>query len=183
MADDIKELLGKAAQLKSSQFDSGSDLILVLLLAFLESLGFRSPGDGASPRLPDAWKSGDEAYAFKLRHPQSSFTFLIKGLVLGKQLVVHGLAEEVRVSAVNEASGLTPNIFPKKDGKLHSLDIALDSVIQSGTRWPMEDVTAGSLLTAFVSEETLRELLYQFKIKIVQKLIPGLNKPGYEVAK
>lgn len=64
------------------------------------------------------------------------------------------------------------------------MDIALDSVIQQGTIWPpAENATPDTLLSAFVSEESLQELLYQFKIKIIQKLIPGLNKPGYEESK
>jgi hypothetical protein len=61
------------------------------------------------------------------------------------------------------------------------MDISLDSVIGPRTSWPLEEnATPETLLSAFVSEESLQELLYQFKIKIIQKLIPGLNKPGYE---
>ncbi len=65
------------------------------------------------------------------------------------------------------------------------MDIALESVIRPGMNWPLTGnaIISDSLLSAFVSEESLQELLYQFKIKIVQKLIPGLNKPGYEESK
>lgn len=96
MTDDIKELLETVARLSGSRVDSDPDLLLTLFFAYLSSLGFQSPGkDAEEASLPDTWKTGQEAYSFKLRHPQSSFTFLVKGLVLGKQLVVHGLAEEV----------------------------------------------------------------------------------------
>lgn len=96
---DIKDLLERTAKLRGANVESGADLVILLFFAYLQTLGFRVPGDDAQePSLPSSWKSGQEAYAFKLRHPQSSFTFLIKGLVLGKQLIVHGLAEEVSSS-------------------------------------------------------------------------------------
>jgi hypothetical protein len=65
------------------------------------------------------------------------------------------------------------------------LDVSLPSIVAIKESLTFEDLAQRLAATneeqqVFTSEDRLLELLYQFKIKIVQKLIPGLNKPGYE---
>ena len=58
-------------------------LTMRLLKSELLHLGFRLEGNDAN----------DDN--LQLKHPQSALHFVIKGLVLSKRLLVHGLAEEV----------------------------------------------------------------------------------------
>jgi hypothetical protein len=108
----------------TAQEDQGpldpSDLVMLLLLAELQILGFRwtlaSPSSSQPPvstdpcqtQLPMDWRNGskdsgksDRFYTAHLKHDQSQFHFVIKGLVMGDQLVVHGLAEEVEYSTTD----------------------------------------------------------------------------------
>jgi hypothetical protein len=46
--------------------------------------------------LPPQWNDhGPHAYTFQYTHPQSSLTFMLKGVTLADKFIVHGLAIEV----------------------------------------------------------------------------------------
>jgi hypothetical protein len=68
---------------------------------------------------------------------------------------------------------------------LNSLDVSLPSIVATKDALSFGDLAqrfSSSEQQVFTSEDRLLELLYQFKINIIQKLIPGLNKPGYEAS-
>ena len=43
-----------------------------------------------------------------------------------------------------------------------------------------EKYSAEPIVNGFISTSRINDLISVYKINIVQKLIPGLNKPGYE---
>jgi proteasome inhibitor subunit 1 (PI31) len=43
-----------------------------------------------------------------------------------------------------------------------------------------ENQNAEPIVNGFISTSRIKDLINFYKINIVQKLIPGLNKPGYE---
>eukprot|EP00842_Homolaphlyctis_polyrhiza_P004698 jgi/Hompol1/5229/HPOL_004311-RA len=141
--------------------------------------------------LPDSWNATGDTYSLRYKHPQSTFTFLVKSVRLANKLVIHGMSVE--------------------DGNVHDLQLAIDAAVAPSYSFPVrrskhqeiwsqyrqqqqqqqqtqtDQLSAQSeqwsslpFADAFVSQERLEEVLYQFKVKIIQKLIPGLNKPGYE---
>lgn len=63
------------------------------------------------------------------------------------------------------------------------MQVDISSLIDPSANWPMPNATQDQVMHQMTSEERLKELLYEFKVKIIQKLIPGLNKPGYEESK
>ncbi|KAJ3299701.1 hypothetical protein HK104_007629 [Borealophlyctis nickersoniae] len=169
----------------TSTLRSGADLTMAYFHAVMVKLGFRfvglgeealrsedkgkgsasSEGDGAAPEcLPEGWNASGDAWSFRYRHAQSQLTFLMKGVKIAGKLVVHGMAIE--------------------DGTLHTLELSIPSIVSPDFSFPVSALLdVDRLRTAFVSEERLREVVYNFKVKIVQALIPGLHKEGYEEAR
>ena len=89
-----------------------SDYVMLLLLAELQFLGFRwaitttnpSSTEPFQSQLPLDWRPVSKEtgkpegfYSVKLKHDQSQFHFVVKGLLMSDKLIVHGLAEEVRI--------------------------------------------------------------------------------------
>jgi hypothetical protein len=99
-----------AAQGASPRLDA-SDCVMLLLLAELQLLGFRwaiatstapASTDSFRTQLPSDWRpvsketgSSERFYSVKVKHDQSQFHFVVKGLLMSDKLIVHGLAEEV----------------------------------------------------------------------------------------
>jgi len=82
-------------------FRNEFDVIALTFHFVMKKMGFRCYGCGESNDvsqdlllLPTGWNSSVDSYSFRYRHPQSSMTFLIKGITLGEKLLVHGLALE-----------------------------------------------------------------------------------------
>ncbi|KAI8804544.1 PI31 proteasome regulator N-terminal-domain-containing protein [Cladochytrium replicatum] len=158
-----------------SHHESGAELIVLTLHAAMLSLGFRFVGLGESgvpaehggeesgvTRLPNEWNATGDTFSFRYRHSQSTFTFLIKTIKLGPKLLVHGIAVQ--------------------DGMVHNMEVTASDFVSPLAQFPLTTATpSGSdLLSAFSSEIMLKELINLYKTSIIQKLIPGLNKPGYE---
>jgi hypothetical protein len=76
------------------------DALFILLHAIMESAGFKLVALGDSDvlienkELPEEWNQNADAWAFRYRHGKSSFTFHLKALRLGSQLLVHAIAVE-----------------------------------------------------------------------------------------
>ncbi|KAJ3006578.1 hypothetical protein HKX48_009579, partial [Thoreauomyces humboldtii] len=176
----ILQVLAPAASEGSGQLKSPADLTMALFHSAMLRSGFRflgigeerhdrvEPADGQetpSP-LPTDWNASGDMFSFRYKHSQSSLTFLLKGVKVGKKLVVHGMAIE--------------------DETLRTIELSLPTFISPGFTFPFKAPSesssseGGPLADAFASPEQLHELLREFRVKIVQKLIPGLNKPGYE---
>ncbi|KAL2917570.1 hypothetical protein HK105_202855 [Polyrhizophydium stewartii] len=110
-------------------------------------------------------------------------------------MAAHGnVSRSPRPASCGQSVKLAPKLIVHgmgvEDGSVHDMTVQIDSVIApAAQRWiaaqaaaaqPHSEQELPPLATAFVSSERLEEALYQFKVKIIQGLIPGLNKPGYE---
>ncbi|KDR83591.1 hypothetical protein GALMADRAFT_85916 [Galerina marginata CBS 339.88] len=150
---------------------SPQDGIAALVHAALSVLAFRliavdessSSQASSSNVLPSNWnKSGPGNYAFKYRHDQSSLEFLVKLSKLGTRAIINAIALE--------------------SDKVATLDIATDD-FTSPSFYPYNLDAPGSdvrpLVHGFISSNRVSDFLSQFKLKIVQKLVPGLRKDGY----
>ncbi|KAJ7699952.1 PI31 proteasome regulator N-terminal-domain-containing protein [Mycena rosella] len=150
---------------------SSQDGIAALLHAAMTSLAFRliaidesSPGTSALPALPEEWnKHGPSHYTFRYRHDQSSLEFVVKVSKLGGRTLINAIALE--------------------SDKASSLDIPTNDFVSSSF-YP-HDLSASDampLVHGFISSNRVADLMSQFKLKIVQKLVPGLRKEGYTEA-
>lgn len=119
----------------------------------------------AASRLPvPAWsRNGPDSYTFRYRHDQSSLTFLIKVIRMASRVLVHGSSVEAQSS------------------RTASLEVGIDEYT-SKSFWPYPAAGEGRepLVNGFISSSRLKDLLLAFKGKVVQKLVPGLRKEGYQ---
>ncbi|KAF8341468.1 PI31 proteasome regulator N-terminal-domain-containing protein [Cantharellus anzutake] len=111
--------------------------------------------------LPSEWKKhSPDSYGFRYRHEQSSLVFFLKIVKLSKRLVVHGIALE--------------------DDKTYTLEIPV-SDFTSESAFPYDTASnASPLIHAFITSARANDLISSFKLCILQKLIPSLQKEGYE---
>ncbi|CAO1629433.1 unnamed protein product [Parajaminaea phylloscopi] len=164
------------------------DALAALLHAALTRLDFRlvgfaeddridassSSAQGGSPNaLPiGQWnRSGPESYILRYRHDQSSLTFLLKLLRMSTRVLINASAVEDNKTATIEiplpdytSASFFP--YPPPGGSAEAVDPS------RGRPEP--------LVNGFISPSRLKDLLLLFKTSVVQKLIPGLRKEGYQ---
>jgi len=136
------------------------DAIVLLLHLSLKRLQFRCVGTSESSRdesvtgafAPEGWNKSEDAYVLTYKHPKSSMHFVLKCLKMGGNLLINGIALE--------------------DNKIHSMEI--DSLSYTRKNPDLADYK-----TIF---KDAGALLRQFKANIIDKLLPGLNKEGFESA-
>jgi len=148
---------------------SPQDGLAALLHTTMSALAFRLIAvDDISPAisslvtiLPTEWNAnGPGHYTFRYRHDQSSLEFIMKVVKLGTRTLINAIAAESDKAATLDISTndfISPSFFPH--------DLAASD--------------ASPLVHGFISSNRIADLISQFKIKIVQKLIPGLRKDGY----
>ncbi|KAL1960428.1 hypothetical protein VTO42DRAFT_7727 [Malbranchea cinnamomea] len=114
-----------------------------------------------SKRLPNEWNA-NSTYAFKYAHAQSSMQYLLKVSRLGNNAVVFALA--------------------LGDDKTTSFDIAVkDYISESSLPLPSNPTNlSDALRDVFISAARLGDLISLFKLNVIQRLAPGLQKEGYE---
>ncbi|KAL0638366.1 hypothetical protein Q9L58_002672 [Maublancomyces gigas] len=167
-----------AAADDSPQLKTPHDAIAIFVHACMLSVGFRliglseddrltTPIEGSSPQpLPASWNATPGAYGFRYAHAQSSLQYLLKVNRLGGKTVIMalGLGDDKTASFdVVTRDFLSESFFPYT---LHTAPTSTTTTAQ-----PLEN--------AFISASRITDLATLFKINIVQKLIPGLSKPGY----
>ncbi|KAH9940600.1 PI31 proteasome regulator N-terminal-domain-containing protein [Amylocystis lapponica] len=147
--------------------DSPQDAIAVLIHTAMIALGFRLIAvDESSPARtlltfpPDYGKNGPGHYTFRYKHEQSSLEFLLKIVKLGSRTLINSVAIESDKTATLDISTndfVSPSFFP------HDFN-AQD---------------APPLIHGYISSNRVSDLMSQFTLTIVQKLVPGLRKEGY----
>jgi len=148
---------------------SPEDAISALVHSALTALTFRlvaidqvstSLSSAESNVLPVEWnKNGPAYYSFKYRHEQSSLEFLINISKLGTRTLINAIALE--------------------SDNVATLDIST-SDFTSPSFYPYHlDTSNQPLVYGFISSNRIADFISQFKLKIVQKLLPGLQKEGY----
>ncbi|KAF8623414.1 hypothetical protein AX15_006357 [Amanita polypyramis BW_CC] len=152
----------------SRTLSSPNDAVSVLIHATMAALSFRLIAvDEPSPPLPemnnilpDDWnKNGPGCYAFRYKHNQSSLEFLIKIISLGRRTLINAIAlESDKVSTLDIATYdfTSPSFFPHD--------------VESPER---------PLVHAYISSNRVADFVSQYKLAIVQNIVPGLRKDGY----
>ncbi|OLN98002.1 hypothetical protein CCHL11_06834 [Colletotrichum chlorophyti] len=165
----------------TSDLSSGYELPALLSHAYMTALKFRLLGfdeekrteeeiQTLAPRLPASWNAGYGALRFVYAHKQSSMTFIIRISKVGGKLEISGLGVghdvihrfEVTTKDLVNSSKLPLRITVKEDGTEDRSDLV------------------EKLKGAFVSDTAINNFIEQFRINIVQKLIPKLQVEGYE---
>ncbi|KAJ7228785.1 PI31 proteasome regulator N-terminal-domain-containing protein [Mycena pura] len=147
---------------------SPQDGIAALLHTAMTSLAFRliaiddsSTSISSLAVLPDEWnKNSPNHYVFKYKHDQSSLVFVLTITKLGGRTLINAIALE--------------------SDKASSLGIATDDFV-SPSFYPhnLSASDAAPLIHGFISSNRVADLMSQFKLKIIQTLVPGLRKDGY----
>ncbi|CAE7224720.1 unnamed protein product [Rhizoctonia solani] len=149
------------------------DAIAVLLHSAMIALGFRlvaisedapanEPEAGTAPGLlPEDWnRSGPDVYTFKYKHEQSSFTFLLKLVKMSGKIIIYAIAVE--------------------DDKTKSFEITTQD-FTSASYFPHDaQSTDKPLVHGYISSSRVTDLIALFKITVIQPLLPGLRKEGYQ---
>ncbi|CAE6481082.1 unnamed protein product [Rhizoctonia solani] len=173
---DASALLGKVSHIlpaSNKTLSSPQDALAVLLHSAMTALAFRlvaidedapasEPEAGTAPGLlPEGWnRKGPDVYTFKYKHEQSSFTFLLKLVKISGKIIVHGIAIE--------------------DDKTKTFEITTQD-FTSASHFPHDvQSTDKPLVHGYISSSRVTDLISLFKITIIQPLLPGLRKEGYQ---
>lgn len=164
----------------SSALASSYEVIALLVHAYLAALDFKICGfsedknlpeaQSLAPRLPPQWNDGFGSISYVYKHKQSSMTFVVRVDRMGAKVEVRGLAVG--------------------DENIHRFEVTVRDVVTSASALPLKmtltedgDEDRSDLIEKlrklFVSEEAITKILHDLKVKIVQKLIPKLQKEDY----
>ncbi|KAJ9613359.1 hypothetical protein H2200_003301 [Cladophialophora chaetospira] len=139
--------------------------IALLSHACMLAVGFRLIEAQSDPQdaqaLPAEWDKSS-SFAFRYAHSQSSMEYLVKVNRLGSKAVIFGI-------------GLG-------DDKTASFEVKANDYISEGS---IKETTSSSeklpsLRNIFISNGRITDLSSLFKLNIIQKLAPGIQKAGYE---
>lgn len=165
----------------TSALSSSHDALALFTHVCMASLGFRLLGfdeaklDEAkcrdlAPRLPENWNSSFNSCTFVYAHSQSALRFVIKVDRMGGKAEIRGLAiEDDRIARVE----ITAKDFISNGALPVRITMGADST-EDRTDLPQK------LQTVFISEGRVADLANLIKINIIQKLLPSLQKEGYE---
>ncbi|KAG6837978.1 hypothetical protein H0H93_008372 [Arthromyces matolae] len=152
----------------SKILDSPQGAIAALVHSIFSAVAFRliaidestSSASIENNSLPENWSNnGPGNYTFRYKHDQSSLEFVLKVSKLGSRTLINAIAlESDKVASLDISTDdfVSPSFFPH--------------AIQSG---------AQPLVHGFISSNRIADFASQVKLKILQKLIPGLRKDGY----
>ncbi|KAK4982188.1 hypothetical protein LTR66_009420 [Elasticomyces elasticus] len=164
----------------SPQLKTPTDAVALAAHACMLAVGFRLKAIGDDQRiepqpensdtrpLPSAWNATSPHYSFKYAHAQSSMDYELVVSKIGNKAVVTGM-------------GIG-------DDKRASFDITVHDFI-SPSSLPASPVTDSdgnldqakrNLINIYISVGRLSDLGSLMRLNIVQKLMPGLRKDGYQ---
>ncbi|KAI9787136.1 MAG: hypothetical protein M1839_003371 [Geoglossum umbratile] len=154
--------------------------------ACMAAVGFRLVGLGEDDRiettperhehvaLPRGWNASS-GYAFRYTHAQSSMEYLVKVNRLGSKAVVFGIG-------LGDDKTVSFDIPVKDYVSASSFPLAATGSVTGESTDSWQGKLERALRSAFISEARSSDLATLFKLDIIQKLIPGLHKEGYEEA-
>lgn len=123
--------------------------------------------------LPENWNATTSYnYAFRFAHTQSALQYLVKISRLGGKAVINGLG--IGDDKVHTVDFVIKDYFSES-----SFPFTLPSSSSSDNDDDSEQ-KARSLQHLFISPGRLADLATLFKLQIIQKLAPALQKEGYE---
>ncbi len=163
----------------SPQLKNAFDAIALAAHSSLLAVGFRLIGLGEDHRieassdpsqpqpLPAEWNAGNGSYSFRYAHSQSSMEFLLKINRMANKAIIMGM-------------GIG-------DDRTCSFDVTTRDYISDGNL-PATPVVDGrsaddckkALIDVFISIGRLSDFASSMRLNIIQKLVPSLQKAGYE---
>jgi hypothetical protein len=165
----------------TSDLSSSHEALALFTHACMASLGFRLLGFDEektieakcrelAPRLPENWNASFNTCAFVYAHPQSALKFVIKIDRIGGKAEIRGVAiEDDRIARVE--------VTTKDYISNGSLPVRI--ALTNDSEEDRSDLPA-KLRAVFISEGRITDLASHIKVSIVQKLLPSLQKEGYE---
>jgi len=167
----------------NSDLSSSYEAIALFSHACMTAVGFRLLGFGEgqkieaecqklAPRLSPKWNSSFGSHSFLYAHSQSSMQYVVKIDRLGGKAEIRGIGLgderisrfEITAKDYVSSSALPLRITVNEHGEED----------RSNLKSKLQEV--------FISESRIKDLASLFKITIIQKLMPGLHKEGYEEA-
>ncbi|GAA5987300.1 hypothetical protein JCM5350_008139 [Sporobolomyces pararoseus] len=151
----------------SASLSSPSQVVLLLVHSIHSSLSFRlidpKPQQEDKNELPQDWeKNSNSNNGFKYKHDQSSLEFIISVVDLGDKLLIVG-------NAVNNARSSSFEILKTDYFSPTSLPSTSEPL-------SLDDLSSTN---PFSTEKRLEDLIYLYRLNVLQKLVPGLSKTGY----
>jgi hypothetical protein len=163
----------------SPQLNNAFDAVALSAHASMLAVGYRLVGLGEDHRidassdsenpqpLPTEWNATSGSYAFRYAHSQSSMQFLLKISRMANKAIIMGMG--------------------MGDDKTASFDITVRDYISEGnlpatpaSQQSSNEEARRKLEHVFISPGRLSDFGSAMRINIIQKLIPGLHKEGYE---
>ncbi|TVY48859.1 hypothetical protein LOCC1_G000999 [Lachnellula occidentalis] len=164
-----------------SDISSSYEAIALFSHACMVAVGFRLLGFGEdqkieaecerlSPRLSTKWNSSFGSHSFLYAHSQSSMQYVVKVDRLGGKAEIRGIGlGDERISRFE---------ITAKD-YISSAALPLRITINQDGEEDRSDLEA-KLKEVFISPSRIQDLASLFQLTIIQKLMPGLHKEGYE---
>ncbi|SMR58712.1 unnamed protein product [Zymoseptoria tritici ST99CH_1E4] len=161
----------------SPHLKTPADAIALGTHASMLAVGFRLVGLGEDHRieaqsdsketqpLPSEWNAQNGGYAFRYKHQQSSMEFLVKISRMGSKIVVN-------------AMGLGDDRTCTFD--LKATDFVSEGNLPLTIEGTNKDEADKKVIDTFISVGRLSDLGSLMRVKLIQKLVPSLNKEGYE---
>ncbi|CAJ2502055.1 Uu.00g049080.m01.CDS01 [Anthostomella pinea] len=164
----------------TSDLSSSHEALALFTHACMISLGFRLLGfdedkpdeagcHASAPRLPSNWNASFNTYAFVYAHQQSALRFVIKIDRMGGKAEIRGLAV--------------------KDERIARAEVVIKDYV-SNAALPIRITMRGGtedrsdlpqkFQNVFISQSRVADLVSLIKVNIIQKLMPALQKEGYE---
>lgn len=142
------------------------------LLGFAEGKSQESEFAALAPRLSPQWNATFNTFAFLYAHSQSSMQYVVKVDRLGGKAEIRGIglaegAEKITRLEITAKDYISVSSLPLRIGKTDD-----GQEDRSDLRQKLKDV--------FISPSRIADLAGEFKLHIIQPLIPGLQKAGYE---
>lgn len=169
-ADSLAGVMASALpQDASPQLKTAYDAIALASHSSMVAVGFRLIGLGDDDRLaesqsthlPQSWNASAPNYAFRYAHNQSSMEYLLKVNRMGNKAVVLAMA--------------------LGDDKTATFDVKVaDYISESALPFTLSQPVNTSLFNLFISNGRLSDFGSLMRINVVQKLMPSLQKEGYQ---
>ncbi|TVY55880.1 hypothetical protein LSUE1_G007427, partial [Lachnellula suecica] len=165
----------------NSDISSSYEAIALFSHACMIAVGFRLIGFGEgqkieaeceqlAPRLSTKWNSSFGSHSFLYAHSQSSMQYVVKVDRLGGKAEIRGIGlGDERISRFEVTA---------KD-YISSAALPLRITINQEGEEDRENLEQ-KLKELFISPPRIQDLASEFKVTIIQKLMPNLHKEGYE---
>lgn len=165
----------------TSDLSSSHEALALFAHACMASLGFRLLGFDEdktieakcrelAPRLPENWNASFNTCAFVYAHSQSALRFVLKIDRIGGKAEIRGIAiEDDRIARVE----VTTKDYVSNGSLPVRITLTGDS---EEDRSDLPD----KLQAVFINEGRVTDLANLIKVNIIQKLLPSLQKEGYE---